>query len=394
MLVAALLKLWWRIRGLRQQKGSPHQLLLVAEFGEKGGTRTYLFSLIPFLQQQAYHVTLLVSSNGIDATMAAWLTQQGVPLLHAPFDFWCVQWHTIPKGLRRRHLLRYQIKELHYWCDLISTHRFGSLLFSVGYPEQYLYSFLLPLPITYVLHTATQQPLDGIKYRVVQYGLRKQQQIITVSHAAQQQLWQHWCKGQPQNGIQAVYNSYTPIPLSPAVGKANPLMVLTIGSLEPYKNPQFFIAVAQQVMAQLPHVQFVWAGDGSLMNSCTQAVAGNNGIRFIGNVDDVVHWYQQATVYFQPSLLESHGIAVVGAMCHALPCVVANHGGLPESVLHQKTGYVVPVQDTAAAVAALLQLLQQPALCMQMGMAGQQRYQQLFTPMQWQAAMQLLIPHV
>ena len=35
----------------------------------------------------------------------------------------------------------------------------------------------------------------------------------------------------------------------------------------------------------------------------------------------------------------SHGIAVVDAMLMALPCVVSNAGGLPESVVNGKTGY-------------------------------------------------------
>lgn len=72
------------------------------------------------------------------------------------------------------------------------------------------------------------------------------------------------------------------------------------------------------------------------------------------------------------SRLESFGVAAIEAGAAHLPVVVSDAGGLPEVVQHGKTGLIVAKDDPTAAAAALLRLVQDPALRQRLGAAGQE----------------------
>lgn len=98
-----------------------------------------------------------------------------------------------------------------------------------------------------------------------------------------------------------------------------------------------------------------------------------------GYVKDPSTWYAQAHIYFQPSLRESHGIAVLEAMSHGLPCVVADTGGLPESVVNFETGYVCPPTQPDNFTERILELLNDAVLRERMGSSGYKRVKKCFS---------------
>ncbi|MFI6159402.1 glycosyltransferase family 4 protein [Micromonospora haikouensis] len=80
-------------------------------------------------------------------------------------------------------------------------------------------------------------------------------------------------------------------------------------------------------------------------------VAEDPGITWLTGVDDVRPWYAAADVSVSPSLGESHGAAVeAGAM--AVPSIVSDAGGLPETV-DEHSGWIVPADDVPALTDAL-----------------------------------------
>jgi glycosyltransferase involved in cell wall biosynthesis len=131
---------------------------------------------------------------------------------------------------------------------------------------------------------------------------------------------------------------------------------------------------------------FIWAGDGDLLEQYRE-LARNSGlsenVQFLGFKEDVVSLYRRASLYFQPSLVESHGISVLDAMQFGIPAVVSDIGGLPESVVDGETGFVVPVTDEEGMAQKLLMLAQSPALSKKFGESSRARYQQLFSHNRW-----------
>jgi glycosyltransferase involved in cell wall biosynthesis len=100
-------------------------------------------------------------------------------------------------------------------------------------------------------------------------------------------------------------------------------------------------------------------------------VAG--AVEFAGFVLDVRPYLASADVFAMPSLSEGLGVAALEAMATGKPVVATDAGGLPESVIHQETGLIVPAGKPQLLADALIILLQHPARARQMGEAGRAR---------------------
>jgi glycosyltransferase involved in cell wall biosynthesis len=363
-------------------------LLLVAEYGEYGGTRTYFISLLHFLKEQCYEVTILDNFNLRDTEIEKLVKDLGFKWHSVNFDFWGINFQQRPLGISINSMSLQLLNELLFFSRLLLKGRYSNLIFTVAYPGKYLHSIIFPVNILYILHTPVTVYADKFTRLWVKCFLKKRKQIVTVSKSALRDIYKFWFDGKIVKHVHFVYNYYSPKYNNHSLAiKETCLTVLTIGSLEYYKNPFYFIEVAQHVLENLTNVQFVWAGDGSLMQECQKRVNNIPGIQFIGHQSNVENLYEQATVYFQPSLIESHGIATVGAMYHGIPCVVSNYGGLKESVDHGVNGYVDEVNDSVQTADRILTLLQRPQLCHEMGAGGKSIYYERFTEEKWQKTM-------
>ncbi len=389
-MVRQAVTLLYHLIRLRMISVKKNEILLVSEHGNTGGTRTYFIALLKFLHLQGYKVSLLQNADTIDTEIADLLKQLEFKTIQDPFDFWCTDMENIPEGLSRNILTSYQFKELLYWCRLQFSHRFSGIIFNVSYPEMYLYSFLLPVKIRYILHTVPQKKSDQYKQQVLNRFLSPDKQIITVSAFAKKSIEHYWLNDRTNEHVRFIYNHYIPKYQS-ANNKDNQKVriVLTIGTVISYKNPLLFIEVAKRIIAANKDnaTCFIWAGDGSMLEECRDLTKDHPQIQFIGHQENVETLYEQATVFYQPSQMESHGIAVLGAMYHHLPCVVSDQGGLKESVVHERTGFVVPVNDPQVSVEKINLLLQEPELCKAMGETGYVVYALKFNEQVWEKEM-------
>ena len=113
-------------------------------------------------------------------------------------------------------------------------------------------------------------------------------------------------------------------------------------------------------------------------------------VKFTGVNKNVEQLYMDCSIYFQPSIMESHGIAVQGAMYFKKPCVVSDRQGLPESVINNVTGIVVPVKNTTPAAEAIILLLTDAEKAMAFGKAGKQKQEKDFNKTKWTGEMDII----
>ena len=153
----------------------------------------------------------------------------------------------------------------------------------------------------------------------------------------------------------------------------------------------FWIEVCKEVVRRYKNpIQFVWAGDGHLLDECRAMVEDYPQIRFIGYHPKVEELYRNCSIYFQPSILESHGIAVLGAMYHQKVCVVSNRGGLKESIENKVTGYVVDIDNLDNTVDTLIPILKNTELRNEMGKKAKERFDRLFRIECWEHKMEAI----
>ena len=94
--------------------------------------------------------------------------------------------------------------------------------------------------------------------------------------------------------------------------------------------------------------------------------------------DDARQWLPGCDVYVNCSTSEGVSLTILEAMAAGLAVVATRVGGTPE-VVDDTCGRLIPARDSAALSAALLDLVRQPALRVELGRASRQRVETRFT---------------
>jgi len=139
-----------------------------------------------------------------------------------------------------------------------------------------------------------------------------------------------------------------------ALGLGGEFAWLTAGRLMWKKNyPLMLKAMARQHEGVL----FI-AGDGPDAARLRQ-LAGPN-VRFLGARDDIPALMNACDGFVLSSDVEGLPMVLLEAAASGLPQVATAAGGVPEAVIHERTGYVVPTGDAAALAAAIERLAAMP----------------------------------
>lgn len=168
-----------------------------------------------------------------------------------------------------------------------------------------------------------------------------------------------------------------------SVGIADGSFVVgTVGRLSPEKNIVAYLRIAQAFARIFDDAVFVVVGDGPDAERL-RYWASNLGIA------SKIHWLGERTDV--PALLSCFDVAMLTSfreglsntlleyMGAALPAVVSNVGGNPEVVLHEKTGFLYPVNDLAQAVQHLVKLYENAQLRREMGTEARLRVMKDFS---------------
>jgi D-inositol-3-phosphate glycosyltransferase len=171
-------------------------------------------------------------------------------------------------------------------------------------------------------------------------------------------------------------------------------MLLFVGRLQPIKGIDTLLQAAQVVRQQHPQVQVLIVGGGveapdtyeaqelQRLHGLSEQFGLQHNVRFIKAQPQHVlaQYYAAADVFVMPSHYESFGMVVLEAMACGTPVVASRVGGLTSTVVHERTGFLVPEGAWQAFAQAILRLLEAPALRRTFGQAGIQRAQAFTWP--------------
>lgn len=250
-------------------------------------------------------------------------------------------------------------------ADAIVTHSFGANLLALRNPN-----------VAYYVHTLRSRYLQGgkrpdlaarrmIDRRAVQ---RDRRIIANSAYTAEkfQRLYHQPVTDHVYCGIDA---SLFDLPES--VGNH----ALYLGRLAPEKGLERLLRWWQPIDYPL-HI--VGRGDPAYVEELKQMASSQ--VRFFAPVsgEGVAAAYQACRFVVYLPFEEELGIVPLEAMGAAKPVIVSNEGGLKETVLEGKTGFLV--EDEAAFQAAARQLLASDEMCLALGRAGRQQAQ----PFTWE----------
>jgi glycosyltransferase involved in cell wall biosynthesis len=146
----------------------------------------------------------------------------------------------------------------------------------------------------------------------------------------------------------------------------HPSTVLFFGRLSPYKGLDTFYEAARLVAARVSGVRVVVAGRAVEGYTPPQppTLERDGAIqvidRYLSNAD-AARLFAQAAVVVCPYRDATQSGVVLTAFAFGAPVIATAVGGLPEYVLPERTGLLVPVGDPAALADAICRVLESPA---------------------------------
>ncbi|UCH85970.1 MAG: glycosyltransferase [Dehalococcoidia bacterium] len=154
--------------------------------------------------------------------------------------------------------------------------------------------------------------------------------------------------------------------------------VLFVGRLAKKKGVEYLLRAFPDVLACHPDARLVVVGDGPCRGEL-EALSSQLGlaqrVRFAGAQPpaELPRFYSRSRVFVGPSVVtrggdtESFGLVFVEAMAADCPVVGTSVGGIPDVVIHGRTGLLVEPESPAALAAAISGLLDSPAEADRMG---------------------------
>lgn len=155
-----------------------------------------------------------------------------------------------------------------------------------------------------------------------------------------------------------------------------------VGRLTAEKGHGGFLDAACVLREKRPDARFLIVGDGPLKKDLADSCSQNGldgSVLFLGQREDVSCLLAAMDVLVLPSLYEGLGVAALEAMAAGLPVVANNVGGVPEVVLHGKTGILVPPGRNEELARALISLASNSELAKRLGDSGLMRVREFFT---------------
>ena len=282
---------------------------------------------------------------------------------------------------RRRSMLQF-----------FQKHRIEAALAEYGPTATYLLPALKQAKLPLIIHFHGR---DAYHYGTLQrFGARYKKAfdyasaIIAVSDDMRRQLLQ---LGAPEHKL--ILNPYGPnteLFHLPSEYHLRPPVFLAVGRFTGKKAPFTTIRAFHRVWQQHPEARLIMVADGPLWEASKALVRElgmEHAVMFTGPqpAERIAEWHMAAMAFVQHSVRDVDGdsegtpVAILEAMASGLPVVATRHAGIKDVVLEGETGLLVDEGDEAGMATQMIQLVENPTLARQMGLAGAQRIQDHYT---------------
>ena len=158
-------------------------------------------------------------------------------------------------------------------------------------------------------------------------------------------------------------------------------VVVNVGALVDHKGQKYLVAAMPHVLKAVPDAFLIIFGEGELRGALEKQIKQlglEKQVRLAGFREDVLQVVKSADLFVMSSVTEGLGSTVLDAMAMRLAVVGTRAGGIPEAVVHNETGVLVPAADPQALATAMIGLLKSPKRRHEMGERGLARVTEHF----------------
>jgi glycosyltransferase involved in cell wall biosynthesis len=165
----------------------------------------------------------------------------------------------------------------------------------------------------------------------------------------------------------------------------NARKVIAMGRVDPLKDVQTMLLVAEEVTRRMPDARFeYWGpatpGQETYALACTkmhEQLRLGDRFRFMGRTDDPHGVIRSADLVLMTSISEAMPMALLESMAQSRPAVATSVGGVP-GVL-RGCGIIAPPGDVHALATGVVTLLRNPELAATLGRRGFDRLHRCYT---------------
>jgi len=155
------------------------------------------------------------------------------------------------------------------------------------------------------------------------------------------------------------FNKNPLMPLEKVIAPQEEKILIHASNFRKIKRVGDVVKIFAEVRKKMP-AKLLLVGDGPERAYCEDKVrelSVQDDVRFFGKAGTNRRNITDCRYFLLPSEYESFGLAALEAMAAHVPVICSNAGGLPEIIIHGKTGFLADVSDVAAMSAYAIQLL-------------------------------------
>lgn len=159
------------------------------------------------------------------------------------------------------------------------------------------------------------------------------------------------------------------------------IKIMMVARAIKHKGTVEFIEAAKILKPKYPNVKFIYIGapdSGNPSSLSEEFMKSQIEIDYLGERHDVKELLQSADIFVLPSYREGLPRTVLEAMSLAKPVVATDVAGCKDSVIENKTGYLVPAKNANALSVAIEKLILDKNLREQFGKNGRELAVQRF----------------
>lgn len=179
----------------------------------------------------------------------------------------------------------------------------------------------------------------------------------------------------PKQQIRVLYNGIQIPPVYSKKEHAIPV-IAAAGRLEPQKNFDILIPLAQTLLARSYQFVIKIAGRGELADALHEKIKKQNltdVIELVGFKNDIYDFFAESDMFVLPSLWEGFGFVLAEAMSQELPLVAFNVSSNPELIVEGENGYLVEHNNVEMFADRVCALLDSAELRSHMGRKGREK---------------------
>jgi len=139
------------------------------------------------------------------------------------------------------------------------------------------------------------------------------------------------------------------------------LLIGNAGALvDKHKGQRLLIETARNLKDSHPHFHFIIFGRGEDELVLKEESKDLNNITWAGFKENIADYLAALDIFAFPSRNEGLGSTLLDVMNTGVPIVAANVGGIPDIVIHEKTGLLFEADNAKALESSLLRLIDSP----------------------------------